>query len=143
MPRVQILLPLPSIKEPTNAYDSAFAGFFHAKILRLDTLYRDRISVAKSSKRPNIREYSNCCRLVHHQKSISQFREKNGSVPRVEDRDRRRKEMHLFCSTLVGRLGSLICRWTYSSKRMPTVTRSESLPNFCFLQVTGKLKIIL
>ena len=32
-----------------------------------------------------IREYSNCCRLVHHQKSISQFREKDGSVPCAED----------------------------------------------------------
>ena len=79
MPRVQVLLPLPSSREPANAYDSAFAGFFHAKIVRLDTLYRYRISVAKPSKRPNIREYSNCCRLVHHQKSISQFREKGRS----------------------------------------------------------------
>ena len=41
--------------------------------------------MAKSSKRPNIREYSNCCRPVHHQKSISQFREKDGSVPCAED----------------------------------------------------------
>ena len=41
--------------------------------------------MAKSSKRPNIREYSNCCRLVHHQKSISQFRGKDGSVPCAED----------------------------------------------------------
>ena len=66
-------------------YSRAFAGFFYAKIARLDTLYRYRLSVAKSSKRPNIREYSNGCRLVHHQKSISQFQEKHGSVPRVED----------------------------------------------------------
>ena len=102
VPRVQILLPLPSVKEPANAYDSAFAGFFYAKIARMDTLYRYRISVAKSSKCPNIREYSNCDRLLHHQKSISQFREKYGSVPCAEDRDWRRKEMHLFCSTLVG-----------------------------------------
>ena len=51
----------------------------------MDTLYRYRLSVAKSSKRPNIREYSNCCRLVHHQKSISQFPEKDGSVPCAED----------------------------------------------------------
>ena len=65
--------------------NSAFAGFFYAKIARMDTLYRYRISVAKSSKRPNIREYSNCCRLVHHQKSISRFREKDGSVPCAED----------------------------------------------------------
>ena len=85
MPRVQVLLPLPSIKEPVNAYVSAFAGFFYAKIARLDTLYRYRISVVKSSKRPNIREYSNGCRLVHHQKSISQFPEKDGSVPCAED----------------------------------------------------------
>ena len=63
----------------------AFTGFFHAKIARMDTLYRYRISVAKSSKRPNIREYSNCRRLVHHQKSISKFREKDGSVPCAED----------------------------------------------------------
>jgi hypothetical protein len=42
--------------------------------------------VAKSSKRPNIREYSNGYRPVHHQKSISQFQEKHGSVPRVEER---------------------------------------------------------
>jgi hypothetical protein len=41
--------------------------------------------VAKSSKRPNIREYSNGCRLVHHQKSISQFREKDGSAPCAVD----------------------------------------------------------
>ncbi len=101
MPRVQILLPLPSIKEPVNAYDSAFAGFLHAQNARSDTLYRYRLSVAKSSKCPNIREYSNCDRLVHHQKSISKFREKDGSVPCVEDGDWRRKEMHLFCSTLV------------------------------------------
>ena len=85
VPRVQILLPLPSSREPVNAYISAFAGFFHAKIVRLDTLYRYRLSVAKSFKRPNIREYSNCCRPVHHQKSISQFREKDGSVPCAED----------------------------------------------------------
>ena len=64
-------LALPSIKEPANAYDSAFAGFFYAKNARMDTLYRYRISVAKSSKCSNIREYSNCCRPVHHQKSIS------------------------------------------------------------------------
>ena len=67
----------------------------------MDTLYRYRFSVAKSSKCPNIREYSNCvaksskcpnireysndCRLVHHQKSISQFPEKDGSVPCAED----------------------------------------------------------
>ena len=38
VPRVQVLLPLPSIKEPVNAYDSAFTGFFHAKIARMDTL---------------------------------------------------------------------------------------------------------
>ena len=85
VPRVQILLPLPSIKEPVNAYDSAFAGFFYAKIARLDTLYRCRITVAKSSKCPIIREYFNCCRLVHHQKSISKFREKDGLVPCAED----------------------------------------------------------
>ena len=85
MPRVQILLPLPSIKEPANAYDSAFAGFFHAQIARMDTLYRYWITVAKFSKCPNIRDYSNCCRLVHHQKSISQFPEKDGSVPCAED----------------------------------------------------------
>ena len=85
VPRVQILLPLPLIKKPVNAYSSAFAGFFHAKIARMDTLYRCRITVAKSSKCPIIREYFNCCRLVHHQKSISQFREKGGSAPRVED----------------------------------------------------------
>ena len=52
VPRVQVLLPLPSSREPVNAYDSAFAGFFYAKIARMDTLYRYRISVAKSSKRP-------------------------------------------------------------------------------------------
>ena len=63
----------------------ALTGFFHAKIARMDTLYKYRISVAKSSKRPNIREYSNCSRLVHHQKSISNFPEKDGLVPRVED----------------------------------------------------------
>ena len=85
VPRVQILLPLPSSREPANAYDSAFAGFFHAKIVRLDTLYRYRLSVAKSSKRPNIREYSNGYRPVHHQKSISQFSEKDGLVPCAED----------------------------------------------------------
>ena len=85
MPRVQVLLPLPLIKEPTNAYISAFAGFFHAQIARMDTLYRYRISVAKSSKRPNIREYSNGCRLVHHQKSIRKFREKYGFVPCAVD----------------------------------------------------------
>ena len=79
VPRVQVLLPLPSLRKPANAYNSAFAGFFHAKIARLDTLYRYRFSVAKSYKRPNIREYSNCRRLVHHQKSISQFREKGRS----------------------------------------------------------------
>ena len=85
VPRVQVLLPLPSSREPVNAYNSAFAGFFHAKIVQMDTLYRYRISVAKSSKRPNIREYSNGCRLVHHQKSISKFRDKYGSVPCVVD----------------------------------------------------------
>ena len=62
-------------------YSRAFTGFFRAKIARMDTLYRYRISVAKSSKRPNIREYSNCRRLVHHQKSISKFLEKDGLVP--------------------------------------------------------------
>ena len=56
--------------------------------------------MAKSSKRPNIREYLGCCRLVHHQKSISKFLEKDGSVPCAEDGDWRGKEMHLFCSTL-------------------------------------------
>ena len=85
VPRVQVLLPLPSSRKPSNAYISAFAGFFYAKIVRMDTLYRYRFSVAKSSKCPNIREYSNCCRLVHHQKSISQFPEKDGSVPCAED----------------------------------------------------------
>ena len=87
VPRVQVLLPLPSSRKPSNAYISAFAGFFHAQIARLDTLYRYRLSVAKFSKCPNIREYSNCCRLVHHQKSISQIREKDGSVPCAEDWD--------------------------------------------------------
>ena len=57
--------------------------------------------MAKSSKRPNIREYLGCFRLVYHQKSISEFREKDGSVPCAEDGDWRRKEMHLFCSTLL------------------------------------------
>ncbi|MBQ1581581.1 MAG: hypothetical protein II107_03810, partial [Prevotella sp.] len=88
---LQVLLPLPSSREPANAYISAFAGFFHAKNARMDTLYKYRISVAKSSKRPNVREYSNCSRWVHHQKSIIDFREKYGSVPRVEDRDWWRK----------------------------------------------------
>ena len=54
-------------------------GLFSCQNARLDTLYRYRFSVAKSSKHPNIREYSNCCRLVPHQKSISQFREKGRS----------------------------------------------------------------
>ena len=31
VPRVQVLLPLPSSREPANAYSSAFMGFFHAK----------------------------------------------------------------------------------------------------------------
>ena len=57
--------------------------------------------MAKFSKRPIIREYSNCCRPVHHQKSISEFWEKDGSVPCAEDGNRRGKEMHLFCSTLL------------------------------------------
>ena len=64
----------------------AFTGFFRAQIARMDTLYRYRISVAKSSKRPNIRKYFNCHRLVHHQKSISEFREKDGFVPCAEKR---------------------------------------------------------
>ena len=51
----------------------------------MDTLYRYRISVAKSSKRSNIGEYSNCCRLVHHQKSISEIPEKDGLVPCAVD----------------------------------------------------------
>ena len=76
--------------------NSAFAGFFHAQIARLDTLYRYLLSVAKSSKRPNIREYSNCCRLVHHQKSIIEFREKYGSVPCAEDSDWRRNMFDLL-----------------------------------------------
>ena len=76
-------------------------GLFLCQNARLDTLYRYRIPVAKSSKRPNIREYSNCRRLVHHQKSISEIPEKDGSVPCAEDGDWRRKEMHLFCSTLL------------------------------------------
>ena len=100
---VRVVLSLPSIKEPVNAYDSAFTGFFRAQITRMDTLYRYRISVAKSSKRPNIREYFNCHRLVHHQKSISEFREKDGLVPCAEEGYCRGKEMHLFCSTLMCR----------------------------------------
>ena len=52
VPRVQVLLPLPSSREPVNAYITAFAGFFHAQIARMDTLYRYWITVAKSSKRP-------------------------------------------------------------------------------------------
>ena len=101
MPRVQVLLPLPSSREPVNAYITAFAGFFHAQIARMDTLYRYWITVAKFSKCPNIREYSNGYRPVHHQKSISQFPEKDGLAPCAEDGDWRRKEMHLFCSTLL------------------------------------------
>ena len=101
MPRVQILLPLPSIKEPVNAYDSAFAGFFHAKIVQTDTLYRYRLSVAKSSKSPNIGEYSNGFRLVHHQKSISKFREKDGLVPCAEDGKLAQKRNASFLFNLV------------------------------------------
>ena len=79
----------------------AFTGFFRVKIARMDTLYRYRLFVAKSSKCPNIREYSNCCRPVHHQKSISKFSEKDGLVPCAEDSDWQGKEMYLFCSTLL------------------------------------------
>ena len=67
----------------------------------MDTLYRDRFSVAKSSKRPNIREYSNGCRLVHHQKSISEFREKDGSVPCAEDGGLAEKRNASFLLNLV------------------------------------------
>ena len=105
VPRVQVLLPLPSIKEPVNAYITAFAGFFHAKIARMDTLYRYRISVAKFFKCPNIREYSNCRRLVHHQKSISEFREKHGSVPCAEERSDGEKKCIYFVQPWWGDLG--------------------------------------
>ena len=101
MPRVQVLLPLPSIKEPVNAYITAFAGFFHAKIARMDTLYRYWITVAKSSKSPNIGEYSNGCRLVHHQKSISKFPEKDGSVPCAVDGELAEKRNASFLFNLV------------------------------------------
>ena len=67
----------------------------------MDTLYRYRISVAKSSKRPNIREYSNDCCLVHHQKSISQFPEKDGLVPCAEDGKLAEKRNASFLFNLV------------------------------------------
>ena len=57
--------------------------------------------MAKSSKRPNIREYSNGYRPVHHQKSISQFQEKDGLVPCAEERRLSEKRNASFLFNLV------------------------------------------
>ena len=50
---------------------------------------------------PNIREYSNGYRPVHHQKSISQFQEKDGLVPCAEERRLSEKRNASFLFNLV------------------------------------------
>ena len=65
--------------------------------------------MAKSSKRPNIREYSNGYRLIHHQNSISKFREKDGLVPCAEDGEHAGKTNTSFLFNLVELKKQMIC----------------------------------